>query len=787
MLRFRIARKFADLVSVILVRMMFVLGLAIVVAGCQLSTQEDVAPDAPLKLSGPSENCFDDALATFEDYFRGLSSAEKIDGAFTCVSGALEMFATYGRGSTNRESFSSNELRAFLERHFLRTTKLSDGFMREAMRVKQSLLGGAGDRLTKNEITRLTQVLETLRIETQRLRPHVDILNRKVLEDGDGEALENALFDLAQTVDELGILLGQSKEPYTLESFKALLFEVQGLYQSTSDWRGPAWFAKQMPLVAAAKAVLIRPAGEQIAPDEWKMLFSHAGRLYGLYLRYSYAIAGRDLFYGDGLRQIRISVLEVSRILEKAIAAKGTGRVDIALLKNFFEQLEASEVFNLPVRASTISNLLEPFLERILNPFVATRLIGGLLDPADKLSAHGYRSVQDGLTMTNLTVLRDTLLGWIEMQQLWERLETEAVAQSPRLAGRAIPIATVRKLWASYSGATHQESWSDLKSLFDRPLPTSIDAEGRLMMVPTAKVTFDRNSFAALNWKQQIVRTLGTGYVSDPKNLRMKGITLSQLKEVFDDFFELTIDLKFLDRTDGDIWKTGFTIASIFLFSSDGDDRLGFHEAVDLFVFSFGSSAIAKEMIRPEVFGNCAWGDPNSIGLPRIKSDCWRREVRRGYPTYFETLPGWTNLVKGWNDERWNSFFSDFEKASRKPTNPSGPMASGEMDRAISIHHYIEALYTRWDSNGDGRLSMAEADKAFYLFKKILKDASGFKDDKEVRALYFHLLVFGKPPESFSNKLYWLWWKENPDEWEKRTNADRRILVQIFGNLASAL
>lgn len=785
MQRFRSARMFTSLVSVLLVS-----GLLSGLLGCQLNTQDHVTPSAPLKLSGPSENCFDDALITFEDYFRGLSSSEKIDEAFTCVSGALEMFATYGRGSTNRDSFSSNELRAFLERHFLGTTKLSDGFMREAMRVKQSLLGGAGDRLTKSEITRLTQVLETLRVETQRLRPHVDILNRKALNDGanvDSEALENALFDLAQTVDELGILLGQSKEPYTLESFKSLLFEVQGLYQATSDWRGPAWFAKQMPLVAAAKAVLIRPEGEQIAPDEWKMLFSHAGRLYGLYLRYSYAIAGRDLFYGDGLRQIRISVLEVSRILEKAIAAKGSGRVDLALLKNFFAQLDASGVFNLPVRASTISDLLEPFLERILNPFVASRLIGSRLDPADKLSAHGYRVVQDGLTMTNLTVLRDTLLGWIEMQQLWEQLETDATAQNPRLAGRAIPIATVRKLWAGYSGAVHQESWSDLKSLLDRPLPTSIDAQGRLMMVPTSKITFDRNSFAALNWKQQIVRTLGSGYVSDPKNLRMKGVTLSQLKEVFDDFFELTIDLKFLDKTDVDIWKTGFTIANIFLFSSDGDDRLGFHEAVDLFAFSFGSSAIAKEKIRPDVFGNCAWGDPNSIGLPHINSDCWRREVRRGYPTYFETLLGWTDLVKGWKDESWNSFFSDLERASRKPTNPSGPMASGEMDRAISIHHYIEALYTRWDADRNGRLSMAEADKAFYLFRKILKDASGFKDDSEVRALYFHLLVFGKPPETFSNKMYWLWWKKNPEEWEKRTNADRRILVQIFGNLASAL
>lgn len=786
MLRFRSAWRSVSF-SILLIGGLLGFGLAN--SGCQLNTQ-DLPNSAPLKLSGPTENCFDETLATFEDYFRGVSTPEKIDTAFSCVSGALEMFATYGRGSTNRESFSSTELRAFLERHFLGSTKLTDGFMNEAMRVKQSLLGGASDRLTKNEIARLTQVLETTRVEAQRLRPHIDILNRKAFEGGakvESQVLENALADFGVTMDTLGVLLGQSKEPYTLESFRALLFEIQNLYRTTSDWKGPAWFAKQMPLVASAKAVLIRPAGDQIAPDEWKMLFSQLGRMYGLYLRFSYAIDGHDLFYGDGLRQVRIAVLEVNGILEKAITAKGTGRIDLALLKKFFAELEAGKAFELPVRAATISKLLEPFLERILNPFVASRTLGGRLDPRDTLSARGYRKVQDGLTMTNLSVLRETILGWVEMQQLWERLEGEAVTQNPRLRGRSIPIGTVRKLWARYSGTAYKEPWSDLKSLFDRELPTSVDAQGRLKMVPTAKVTFDRNSFAGLNWKQQIVRTIGGGYASDPQNLRMKGVTLSQLKAVFDDFFELTLDLKFLDKTDGDIWKTGFTIANVFLFSSNGDDRLGFHEAVDLFVFSFGSSVIAKEMIRPDVFAHCQWGDPNSIGLPRIKSDCWRREVRRGYPTYFRTIPGWTALVKDWDDDDWSSFFRDFEKASRKPNNPTGPMASGEMDRAISIHHYIEALYTRWDADGDGRLSMAEADKAFFLFKKILKDASGFTDDEEVRALFFHLLVFGKPPESFSNKLYWLWWKKHPEEWEKRTSTDRRMLVKIFGNLASSL
>ena len=72
-----------------------------------------------------------------------------------------------------------------------------------------------------------------------------------------------------------------------------------------------------------------------------------------------------------------------------------------------------------------------------------------------------------------------------------------------------------------------------------------------------------------MNWKQTVVRVLGYGYVADPKGLRMSGITLDQFEEVFKDFRAVAVDLKFLEPDDVTIWKTGFTIANIFLFSSN--------------------------------------------------------------------------------------------------------------------------------------------------------------------------------------------------------------------------
>ena len=403
------------------------------------------------------------------------------------------------------------------------------------------------------------------------------------------------------------------------------------------------------------------------------------------------------------------------------------------------------------------------------------------------MPASGVRSIQGGLTLVNLAQLREALLSWIEMQQLWERLEKDAVKRNSKLAGKPIPIKTVRALWATYS-PQHREAYSDLKSMLDRPLPMATYPDGRLMMVPTSSIVIDRKSFSGVNWKRQVVRTLSYGYMDDPKAQLMVGITLNQLKLAFDDFWSLCQDLKFLDSADGDIWKTGFTIANIFLPSSNGDDRVSFHEAVDLFVTSFAAGVISKQTIRVDVLANCTHLDLNAGGIPKVNAGCWREQFRKGYQSYFSSIPNWPARAKSWSDDDWNQFFGDMEKAARKPFNKTGPnLMASEMDRVVSIHHYIESLYLRWDSDGDGHLSMAEADKAYYLFRSTLKAASGFTDDDEVHALYAYLLTFGKPPESWSDKIYWLWWKKNPDEWAKRVSADRVMLTTIFGNLASHL
>lgn len=762
--------------------------VVIFATGCQLSTQEEpVTP--PMKLGGATENCFGETLHTFEKYFSETATAEEIDTGYSCVSGALDLFITHARGSTNRESFSANELRTFLESQFLGSMKLSDPLLQEFMRIKQALLGGAIDRLTKTEITHMISVLETFRIETQRLRPYIGILSLSTSgQNVDSSLLEQALSDLNFSTLKIGALLADSKQPYKLDNLNTLLGEIQKLYQNGSTWRGPAWFAKQMPTIAAAKAVLILPQGDTIQPEEWRLLFSHIGRLYGLYLRFAYAIRDRDLFYGPALDQITIGVHQVVEVLQDAMAAKPSGKIETRLLKDFLWEVGKADTFKMPVQASTISGLLDPLLERIFNPAKLTKRRASVRRDrrGHRLAARGFHMAQGGLTTDNLARMSDTVLGWIEMQQQWELLEREAVRRKPALAGKPIPIAMVRSIWAGLT-PQHTEPWSDLKVLIDRPLPPFIDDDGHMIIDPGTSFSVSRSSFASLNWKQQVIRTLGNGYLTDPVGQRMTGVTSDQFRSVFMDFWVLALDMKFLDPTDTDIWKTGFTISNMFFPSSNGDDRLGFQEAVDLFVFTWGADAISKKMIRVDVQANCSHGPLDPAGFPRIDEKCWKARFRKGYPKFFSTLPAWPKMVGNWNDGSWDAFLDDLERASRKATNPDGPLAGSEMDRTVSIHQFIEVLFARFDADQDGQLTMQESDQAFFLFKKLLKEASGFSDDSEVRALFFYLLAHGHPPETWLEKLKWLSWKGDPQAWQDGVHADRRMLTQIFGTLAASL
>lgn len=776
--------------------------IAAVISGCQLNTQESAEPPLPFKLGGATANCFTPSLASVEKYFKSAASAEEIDTAFTCFSGALDMFVTFSRGSRQSDSYSAQELRTFLERYFLGGLRLSDSLLEEVMRVKQALLGGAGDHLSKKEIYRLIEVLETLRREANRLRLHVSLLNLSIPQDDpslDPVLLEQAISDFAFSMDTLGALLGQSKQIYRVESMKTLLMEFQGLYQGSSTWKGPSWFSEKMPLIAATKALIIRPNGNEILPNEWKPLFSNIGRIYGLFLRLRYAMSGRDLFRDEGLNQLEIGLTEVFDIFSVALASKNDGKIGYALINAVLDGLEVTNSTSpavtdstspeaLPLKIQTIRELVPVLLERIFNPILQEGIVSApRLDPRDSQSARGVREAQGGITPVNLGRIREALFSWIEMQRLWSRLELEAVRRNPALAGQPVPMKMVREIWGALQ-PVNREAWEDLKSLFDRPLPLATRPSGTLQFLRAKDMVVDFESFKNLNWKQAIVRTLGYGYVADPKGLRMSGVTLEQFEEVFHDLRATAVDLKFLSPNDRTIWKTGFNIGNMFLFSSNADDRLGFHEAVDLFVFSFASSSIAKK-IRADVDLNCTALEPDDMKLPKIEAKCWRGRVQAGYSSFFEDLPGWVKETGRFGAGSWRRFFGNLETASRKVENPTGPLSSSEMDRAISIQHYIESMFTRWDSNRDGVLTQTEATKAFFLFKQLLRNASGFSDEQEVLALYMYLLAYGNPPDDsrFGDIVKWMWWKGNPVVWEARVRASRARVTQIFGALAAQI
>ncbi|MDX9730191.1 MAG: hypothetical protein RBT63_00335 [Bdellovibrionales bacterium] len=752
--------------------------------GCQLNMQ-DATEKPPMKLSGPTEDCFSQSLDSIERYFQGAASIVEVDAAYTCFSSAFDMFAQHGRGAAEAQTFSAKELRLFLEEHLLDGLKISDTLLLEAMQVKRAFLGGSLTHLKKSEIEKLIEILEVMRVETQRLRPHITVLSLdKAAQDVEPGELERVISDFVLTADVFGRLLHETQQPYGLEHLKTMLFELQGFYSGRSSWEGPDWFARQMGLVAAVKAFLIRPDGMTIDPREWRLLFGHAGRIYGLFLRFKYGMQDRDLMRGNGLKQVGLGVQTVSNILKSAIAAKPGGeRVDYDLLKDVFVRIDSLEL-DLPVRGQTIADSLEAILEKALNPIV-TDPGAGLLDPRDLMSIRGSRPRQGGLTEANLKRLTDAVLSWVEMQEIWEKLEADADVRYPEYAGKAKPLRLVRELWAGYK-ATHTEAWSDLKSIFERALPPSTRENGSLAFEKASQITYDHDSFSNLNWKQQIVRTVGYGYVANPEALHMEGITLEQFGEVFKDYRPIATDLGFLDEKDDDIWKTAFTISNTFLFSANADSRLGYHEATDLFVFQFASGLIA-DRIQDDVGLNCAHQGMNSSGFPLITASCWRERLRTGYQSFFADIPGWLQTVARFSSSAWDKFFDNLEKASRQPTNPKGPLSRGEMNRAVSVHHYMEALYTRWDMNGDGILTVVEADRAFFLFHRVLKEASGFDDDQDVRALFFYLLAYGKPPNpsSISDAFRWLRWKGNPDSWDAQVKADRERIAQIFGELAS--
>jgi len=144
------------------------------VSSCGLKLGEK-APDTEVA-KVESADCLNRSIEDLKVFFDGKAKDVQVDLAFQCLSKVLIAFKDNIQG-VNKDRFLPQELAYFVETNFLKDEKkFSTGFLEEIMQLKRVLIGGSVDYFKKEEILKLSELIDRVRPEVVQLNPEMQVL-----------------------------------------------------------------------------------------------------------------------------------------------------------------------------------------------------------------------------------------------------------------------------------------------------------------------------------------------------------------------------------------------------------------------------------------------------------------------------------------------------------------------------------------------------------------------------------------------------------------------------------
>ncbi len=273
----------------------FLLSLLVIFAqSCSLPIfeppPEEVAPQAKLDFE---PKCLNNVLPVMSGFMNGTAEPSQIDSTWKCFSNGLELFYKKVKG-TNNGVYSSDELAKFFEDYFFDGLVLSPTLRVEIMKIKQLIVGGDINSLTKQELKDLIRFSNVARQASLDVLPHMSVISINWKMDKKLDVSEQInKFNLAQNGFNkfVTVMAGQIKKNekgYKISDLIVLLKEMGNLYGK--NWTLLEQIQKYLPLVEKIKKTLIGGQAQDVGGQEWESFSMLLSGGYLQYLRYYYFI-----------------------------------------------------------------------------------------------------------------------------------------------------------------------------------------------------------------------------------------------------------------------------------------------------------------------------------------------------------------------------------------------------------------------------------------------------------------------------------------------------------------
>lgn len=395
--------------------------------GCSLKINEDPPEAKPFDFKGvEGSQCLAEVLPTMSEFVKGTAKAENVDKTWECFGKALTIYSTLVRGQ-NEDRYLARELAKFFEDFYLDDIKISDRLLAEIMELKQIIVGGNAEYITRDELKKLVEFSNKMRGISLKILPYMQVfsLNWKVSGarniESDIKFFENANLEIQDAAKSIAAIVEINNHDYSIEDFVVLLDELSALYKE--NWSFVDKMRAVLPLVYKLKKSLAGGSEQLISAHEWRRFLLLGARGYIQYLRYHYFIKNNDeLGAGTELVYLAKSFDDLFSYLGDMVAEKPEG---------VFTRQELVEVFQSLVQFLPSVKISDALVYEIMK--FKKLLFGGNLDyftPEDfwraKDKVQTFRNLTEQF-MTHLSIYslswRPQYLSYDESQKTFKRAE----------------------------------------------------------------------------------------------------------------------------------------------------------------------------------------------------------------------------------------------------------------------------------------------------------------------------------------------------------------------------
>lgn len=635
-----------------------------------------------------------------------------------CMNDAIDLVVLRTKGDLGADVYSPNEIHSILASAFDKDEGVTLEMIKQAFKVKDSLIGGSPDSIhKKQEITALRAYVNFV---YDRLAYHASD-RHYLFSDKHGGNHAEFLVASQRFHETVQAFLQLPRKASGSFDYLALTHLVEEFLEEGEDSKG---WRDSLKIINALQAYLSSGQKDIIDIRQFPFVMEQLGDVFMSYMEFQKFLrtelvkgdAGYDdIFFKDisvaltfpgllkslvkdpnvfldGQLQILHNVQEgLLRLLRKGVENapnQKLNQVYVADLIDTFEEIGAMPSYT---QAKTLKTMMPKFFGRWLS----------------KKKCEGDACISDVVTLENVDYLKELVNEWNERQEWVNQWST--MPPRAQVTVGTTPMASINLTrFRSAVNKMKYLHWDDY------------------VVIGSPEINYkDLTIFNKIYTLVTIfTRPMNSNPTTDiPIHTY---ITREQTQELFEWFRELGVELRIIDPRSETSGKTAFLEINLFMPSSKNSDKLEFVEMLEYLEISISTGLRSVNLVE-EVFKTCQESTLDVFELPRLTADCVRPKMKRVLDQHlFPSLPHFRDYLKT-PDADLDITLNYIERAARQGLIVEQPMETDTFRMLSSIAMYVESIFLRFDEDGSNSINRAELTELLAhvrpVLRKLIEDA----------------------------------------------------------------